>query len=62
MLGLFGVTSGATIENLRVEGPLVHGLEQVGGLVGYANGGTVIRNCRFMFMSELLHINIMLVG
>ena len=44
-VGLFGVTSGATIENLRVEGPLVHGLEQVGGLVGYANGGTVIRNC-----------------
>ena len=44
-VGFFGKTIGATIENLRVEGPLVYGFKRVGGLVGLAYGGTKIRNC-----------------
>ncbi len=46
-VGLFGRVSGATIKNLNVEGSVVTDQTTVGGLVGYANGTTVIDNCSF---------------
>ena len=42
-VGLFGITDGATISNLRVESTLT-GDDRVGGLSGNINGGTVT-NC-----------------
>ena len=40
--GLFGATSGATIENLRIEGAYVLGDDHVGILAGRVDGGTFV--------------------
>ncbi len=52
-IGLFSRTSGATIENLNVEGTVIGSGNYVGGICGFAhfslidNIGTVISNCSF---------------
>ena len=46
-VGLFGYANGATIQNLTVDATCsVEGYQYVGGIVGYANTGTHIINCR----------------
>ena len=42
--GLFGCVEGATLQGIKVSGQ-VKGSSNVGGLVGYAKGSTVIENC-----------------
>ena len=43
-VGFFGYVSGATIENLTIEGSTIVGASNVGGFVGYVTGAT-ITNC-----------------
>jgi hypothetical protein len=43
-VGLFGLTHGATIENVGMEGGNISGDLHVGGMVGFNDGGTV-SNC-----------------
>ena len=43
--GFFGVTDGASIRNLSVQGSVTGG-DFSGGLVGYAKAGTVIESCQ----------------
>ena len=43
-VGLFGVTDDATIENVTLSGVDITGLDDVGALIGYMQGGTVT-NC-----------------
>ncbi len=42
--GLFGCVEGGTLQGIKVSGQ-VKGSSNVGGLVGYAKGSTVIENC-----------------
>lgn len=44
-VGLFGHIEGAAIENLTLRNINVSGSSYVGGIVGYAGGGSLISNC-----------------
>lgn len=49
-VGFFGYLSGATIENLSIEGTSVTGASNVGGFIGYA-AGSEITNCNLSLTS-----------
>ena len=49
-VGFFGYVSGATIENLTIEGSSVTGASNVGGFIGYASGSK-ITNCNLSLTS-----------
>ena len=49
-VGFFGYVSGATIENLTIEGGSVLGASNVGGFIGYAKGSEII-NCNLSLSS-----------
>ena len=44
-VGLFGVISGARIQNVLVDHSYIAGLENIGGIVGFAQDSSVIDNC-----------------
>ena len=43
--GLFGYVEDATISNIGISGGYIEALRYTGGLVGYADGTTIITNC-----------------
>ncbi len=49
-VGFFGYVSGATIENLTIEGSSIMGASNVGGFIGYASGSE-ITNCKLSLTS-----------
>ena len=46
-VGLFGNTNGAKLNNIYVKEAVVTGHTNVGGIVGYASGSTVLTSCGF---------------
>jgi len=44
-VGLFGIISGATIQKVMLKGASINGNANAGGLVGNAQGASVIKNC-----------------
>ncbi len=44
-VGLFGSTQNATLNNVWLENIDIRGNRNVGGLLGYSNGGTTLNNC-----------------
>lgn len=51
-VGLFGITSGATIENLSISKSYIKGPTRVGGIVGHPKNNTQIRQCHFSGIVE----------
>ena len=46
-VGLFGRTNGAKLNNIYVKEAKIYGHTNVGGIVGYASGSTVLTGCGF---------------
>ena len=46
-VGLFGNTDGAKLNNIYIKGADIKGHTNVGGIVGYAKGSTVLTSCGF---------------
>ena len=46
-VGLFGRTNGAKLNNIYVKEAKIYGHTNVGGIVGYAKGSTVLTSCGF---------------
>ena len=46
-VGLFGRTNGAKLNNIYVKEAKIYGHTNVGGIVGYASGSTVLTSCGF---------------
>ena len=46
-VGLFGNTNGAKLNNIYVKEAVIIGHTNVGGIVGYASGSTVLTSCGF---------------
>ena len=46
-VGLFGNTDGAKLNNIYIKGADIKGHTNVGGIVGYASGSTVLTSCGF---------------
>ncbi len=46
-VGLFGNTNGAKLNNIYIKGADIKGHTNVGGIVGYASGSTVLTSCGF---------------
>lgn len=46
-IGLFGITSCATIENITISKSYIKGSTRVGGIVGHPKNNTQIRQCHF---------------
>ena len=46
-VGLFGNTDGAKLNNIYIKGADIKGHTNVGGIVGYASGSTVLTSCAF---------------
>ena len=44
-LGFFGTTDSAVIENVKLEGALINGIQYSGGLAAHTMNNTVINNC-----------------
>ena len=46
-VGLFGNTNGAKLNNIYIKGADIKGHTNIGGIVGYASGSTVLTSCGF---------------